>query len=143
MRAHGTLERARVLAGRSRVWRDRLSAIERTEAGGGRTRLQTAQAVDIAGWLPNDVLTKLDRCLMAHGIEGRVPLLDPAVVDASLDLPDSFKVRPRRGKWPLRRWPGCACCRSRPEKIDRKSAPDMICRPHTSSVALKTTSWVS
>lgn len=104
MRAHGTLERARVLAGRSRVWRDRLSAIERTEAGGGRTRLQTAQAVDIAGWLPNDVLTKLDRCLMAHGIEGRVPLLDPAVVDASLDLPDSFKVRHGRGKWLLRRW---------------------------------------
>ena len=56
------------------------------------------------GWLPNDVLTKLDRCLMAHGIEGRVPLLDPAVAGAAYDLPDRLKVQRGRGKWLLRRW---------------------------------------
>ena len=43
----------------------------------GRTRLQVAQATDCADWLPNDLLTKLDRCLMAHGVEGRTPFLDP------------------------------------------------------------------
>ncbi len=45
---------------------------------GGRTRLQVAQATDIADWLPHDLLLKLDRCLMAHGVEGRTPFLDPA-----------------------------------------------------------------
>ena len=42
-------------------------------------RLQIAQAVDCVHWLPNDLLTKLDRCLMAHGVEGRTPFLDPEV----------------------------------------------------------------
>ncbi|MDO8324452.1 MAG: asparagine synthase (glutamine-hydrolyzing), partial [Phenylobacterium sp.] len=37
------------------------------------TRLQQAQWADIATWLPNDLLLKLDRCLMAHGLEGRTP----------------------------------------------------------------------
>ena len=40
--------------------------------------MQAAQAVDVAEWLPNDLLTKLDRCLMVHGVEGRTPFLDPA-----------------------------------------------------------------
>ncbi|MFN9276457.1 MAG: asparagine synthase-related protein, partial [Planctomycetota bacterium] len=35
----------------------------------GRTRLQAAQALDVSDWLPNDLLAKLDRCLMAHGVE--------------------------------------------------------------------------
>jgi len=104
MRARGTLERTDVLSRRDRGWRDGLAAIERAEAGGGRSRLQAVQAVDIAGWLPNNVLTKLDRCLMAHGIEGRVPLLDAAVADAAFGLPDRLKVRHGRGKWLLRRW---------------------------------------
>ena len=41
---------------------------------------------------------------MAHGVEGRVPLLDPAVVAASFPLPDRFKVRGRIGKFVLRKW---------------------------------------
>ena len=51
--------------------------------GRGRTRLQVAQAVDCADWLPNDLLIKLDRCLMAHGVEGRTPFLDPRAGGAS------------------------------------------------------------
>ncbi len=66
--------------------------------------LQTAQARDIAGWLPNDLLLKLDRCLMAHGMEGRTPFLDPEVARFGFFLPDKFKVRGRLGKWVLRRW---------------------------------------
>src|SRR5690606_30477538 len=42
----------------------------------GFTRLQTFQARDISDWLPDNLMTKVDRCLMVHGIEGRVPLLD-------------------------------------------------------------------
>jgi asparagine synthase (glutamine-hydrolysing) len=71
---------------------------------GGLGPLQMAQARDIAGWLPADLLLKLDRCLMAHGMEGRTPLLDPEVARFAFFLPDRFKVRGRLGKWLLRRW---------------------------------------
>ena len=93
--------------------RDRgVAAIERwrqaTEPQGaalaGLDRLQQAQARDIAGWLPNDLLLKLDRCLMAHGLEGRTPFLDSEVARFAFYLPDRFKVRGRLGKWILRRW---------------------------------------
>ena len=60
-------------------WRRSIAAAERESAAAGFTGLGAAQAVDIATWLPGDLLTKLDRCLMAHGLEGRVPFLDPAV----------------------------------------------------------------
>jgi len=70
----------------------------------GLTRLQQAQYADIATWLPNDLLTKLDRCLMAHGLEGRTPFLDPVVADFAFALPDRFKVRGRYGKWLVRKW---------------------------------------
>ena len=63
-----------------------------------------AQATDMADWLPHDLMLKLDRCLMAHGVEGRTPLLDPAVTAAGFRLPDAMKVRDGQGKWLLRRW---------------------------------------
>ena len=75
----------------------------------GLTRLQQAQAADLATWLPHDLLLKLDRCLMAHGLEGRTPFLDREVADFALSLPDALKVRGRHGKWLLRRWLARAC----------------------------------
>ena len=75
----------------------------------GLTRLQQAQARDIKGWLPNDLLLKLDRCLMAHGLEGRTPFLEPELARFALALPDRFKVRGGAGKWLLRRWLNQAC----------------------------------
>jgi asparagine synthase (glutamine-hydrolysing) len=75
-----------------------------TEPRAGLGALQQAQARDIAGWLPNDLLLKLDRCLMAQGLEGRTPFLDPEVARFGFYLPDQFKVRGRLGKWLLRRW---------------------------------------
>jgi asparagine synthase (glutamine-hydrolysing) len=41
---------------------------------------------------------------MAHGVEGRVPLLDPAVAAAAFPLPDRFKVNKGVGKYVLRKW---------------------------------------
>jgi asparagine synthase (glutamine-hydrolysing) len=70
----------------------------------GRTRLQQAQAADIATWLPDDLLLKLDRCLMANGLEGRTPFLDPKVAEFAFNLPDRMKLRGRYGKWLLRKW---------------------------------------
>jgi asparagine synthase (glutamine-hydrolysing) len=50
------------------------------------------------------LLLKIDRCLMAHGLEGRTPLLDPVVADFAMRLPDALKIAGRKGKYLLRRW---------------------------------------
>jgi asparagine synthase (glutamine-hydrolysing) len=85
-------------------WRNDIAAIEAREKTSGRSRLQMAQAVDCAHWLPNDLLTKLDRCLMAHSVEGRTPFLDPVVAEMAFRLGDKLKVRDGLGKWILRKW---------------------------------------
>ena len=64
---------------------------------------------DIATWLPNDLLLKLHRCLMAHGLEGRTPFLDRDLAAFAFSLPDGMKVRGRYGKWLLRKWLERAC----------------------------------
>ncbi|MCA6307836.1 MAG: asparagine synthase (glutamine-hydrolyzing) [Phenylobacterium sp.] len=75
----------------------------------GLSPLQSAQWSDVATWLPNDLLIKLDRCLMANGLEGRTPFLDPEVADFAFTLPDRFKVRGRFGKVLLRTWLARTC----------------------------------
>ncbi|MHA1112959.1 MAG: asparagine synthase (glutamine-hydrolyzing) [Alphaproteobacteria bacterium] len=104
IRARGTFDGLGVLRGDPSGWRDGIGASEIAEARPGRTGLQAAQAVDCADWLPNDLLIKLDRCLMAHGVEGRTPFLDPAVAAVGFGLADRLKIRDGLGKWLLRRW---------------------------------------
>ena len=104
MRARGILEGLGVLRHDDAGWRDAISAAEVTASEARRSRLQIAQAVDINDWLPNDLLMKLDRCLMAHGLEGRTPFLDRAVAEAAFRLPDNLKIHKQKGKWILRRW---------------------------------------
>ena len=58
--------------------------------------------LDTITYLPNDILVKLDRATMAFGLEGRIPLLDPRVVEFAWRLPLQMKVRPNQGKWLLR-----------------------------------------
>jgi asparagine synthase (glutamine-hydrolysing) len=103
MRSRGAFDGMRVLR-TDAPWRDGLRNAEAAAEGAGRTRLQIAQAADCAEWLPNDLLIKLDRCLMAHGIEGRVPLVDPVVAALAFRLPDRLKVGDGLGKRLLRRW---------------------------------------
>ncbi|HUZ73857.1 MAG TPA: asparagine synthase (glutamine-hydrolyzing) [Stellaceae bacterium] len=106
IRGRGNLDRLGLLRGELAGWRDGIAAAELQAAQPGRTRLQVAQATDCADWLPNDLLTKLDRCLMAHGVEGRVPFVDTAMADLAFHLPDALKLRQGLGKWLLRRWVG-------------------------------------
>jgi asparagine synthase (glutamine-hydrolysing) len=104
MRWRGAVQGLGVLRTEHSEWRDGIAASEGIEGRGARSRLQVAQAMDCADWLPNDLLIKLDRCLMAHGVEGRTPMLDPEIADLAFRLPDRLKVRGRHGKWLLRRW---------------------------------------
>ena len=103
-RSRGSFDRLDVLREAPTGWRDGTGAAEAAAASPGRTRLQAAQALDIADWLPNDLLIKLDRCLMAHGVEGRTPLLDAGIAASAFRLPDALKVQRGSGKWLLREW---------------------------------------
>ena len=53
---------------------------------------------DFETYLPEDILTKVDRMSMAHSIESRVPLLDNDVVDFAARLPAHYKIRNGRRK---------------------------------------------
>ena len=104
MRQRGALDGYGLLRDGNRHWRSGIRAAERRAALGDWSRLQQAQAVDCADWLPHDLLLKIDRCLMAHGLEGRTPLLDPVVADLAFRLPDALKIKDGKGKYLLRRW---------------------------------------
>tara|TARA_R110002167_G_scaffold36363_1_gene115153 strand:- start:559 stop:1164 length:606 start_codon:yes stop_codon:yes gene_type:complete len=104
MRRHGRFDHLDVLRQTPAAWRDGIGAAEGALSGVGLNRLQLAQTVDCTDWLPNDLLIKLDRCLMANQVEGRTPFLDPRVADFALRLPDGLKVQRGQGKYLLRRW---------------------------------------
>ncbi|MGA0393807.1 MAG: asparagine synthase (glutamine-hydrolyzing), partial [Rhodospirillales bacterium] len=106
MRHRGILEGLGVLRQEtdSFHWRDGIAAVEHDAGTAGLTALQAAQATDCADWLPHDLLTKLDRCLMAFGVEGRVPFLDQRMAEFAFTLADHLKVRRGMGKWLLRTW---------------------------------------
>jgi asparagine synthase (glutamine-hydrolysing) len=104
LRSRGILDGFGVLREEPRGWRDGIVAAQSLGADDDRSRLQVAQSIDVADWLPNDLLIKLDRCLMAHGLEGRTPFLDPKVADVGFRLDDGLKIRDGRGKYLLRRW---------------------------------------
>ncbi|OEJ65695.1 asparagine synthase (glutamine-hydrolyzing) [Magnetovibrio blakemorei] len=89
---------------RARTWRAGIAQAGIAARTSGRTALQVAQAQDIATWLPGDLLTKMDRMLMAHGVEGRVPFLDPEMAAFAFALPDKLKIRHKLGKAVLRHW---------------------------------------
>ncbi len=57
----------------------------------GAQFLNQRMAFDIQTWLPDQMLTKVDRATMAHGLEARVPFLDHRLVELAMRLPDEHK----------------------------------------------------
>ncbi len=102
MRARGIFDGLDVLRTPPQNWRQGIAAAQAAHTG--RSRLQIAQLTDIADWLPHDLLLKLDRCLMAHAIEGRTPFIDTQVAAFAFSLPKNLLIRNGQGKYLLRLW---------------------------------------
>jgi asparagine synthase (glutamine-hydrolysing) len=69
----------------------------------GRTRSDAEMLADLRTYLPEDILVKVDRMSMAHGLETRPPLIDHVLVEEALGLDVSWKIRRGVQKYLLRR----------------------------------------
>jgi len=72
------------------------------EASFLKETIEKMQYIDTLSYLPDDVLTKVDRASMAVGLEARVPLLDHRVVAMGWRYSLAEKIHGTKGKWPLR-----------------------------------------
>ena len=58
---------------------------------------------DFMNYLPDDLLVKMDRATMYHGIEGREPMLDHRIVEAVAGLPMQYKLHKNSTKYILKK----------------------------------------
>jgi asparagine synthase (glutamine-hydrolysing) len=62
--------------------------------GTGRPGLDALQRLDLANYLPNDILCKMDRMTMAHGLESRAPFLDHDLAAWAVSQPENVRIGP-------------------------------------------------
>jgi len=79
--------------------------------------LEQMQLADTMTYLPDDILTKVDRASMAFALEARVPLIDHRVAEFAWRLPRDAKIRGGVSKWLLR------------QVLYRHVPPELIERP--------------
>ena len=68
----------------------------------GRALADDMMFADACGYLPDDILTKVDRATMAVSLESRAPFLDHRVVEFAFRLPLEMKLHQKSTKWLLR-----------------------------------------
>jgi asparagine synthase (glutamine-hydrolysing) len=78
-----------------------LSDMELARPGAGAP-LTAYQLLDFETYLGGDLLVKVDRCTMAHGVESRAPFLRHSLIEFAMALPDDAKLRGSSGKWALK-----------------------------------------
>jgi len=84
---------------------------------------------DITGYLPEDVLFKVDRMSMANSLEVRVPLLDHRLLEFIFRLPWAMRCRGRHGKVLLR-------C------VAKRYLPESICKPRKQGFTVPVGRWL-
>jgi len=92
----------------------------------GDTRFSYA---DLNGYLPEDVLFKVDRMSMAHGLEVRVPLLDHQLLAWEMRLPLAMRFRDGHGKYLLR-------------KVAARYLPTDILKPRKQGFTIPIGAWL-
>ncbi len=84
---------------------------------------------DLAYYLPEDVLFKVDRMSMAHGLEVRVPLLDHTLLEWEMNLPVDMRFRDGHGKYLLR-------------KVAARYLPSEILKPRKQGFTVPVGRWL-
>ncbi len=100
------------------------------EAAGGRDLLDGVLLLDFLTYLPDDLLTKVDRATMLASLEARAPFLDREMLELALALPHALKVRGLNTKAVLR-------------EAARPYLPPGVLRRKKRGLSVPTAAWIN